>query len=335
MNSSPVFIVGAPRSGTTLAAKILGKHSRLFMPGETHYFDDIFSNQAKSSVPEDDESRQSIATRLFTLYERYYELEDQKRINKLFGNPQKLAEAIKDCGNHYQILEQFMKIQQESEGKCRWGNNAPRDIFNVSEIRACFPNCKIIICVRDVRAFLLSYKGKWKVTGESHSARLKRLYHPVVTSLLWKASMIKLKQIQEEVPSDSVLIVKYEDLVGNPERTVNKICACIEEKFEPSMLDVESQNSSYGSGGTGIFSTSVDRWVKGLDPQEIWIAQLLCRSEMELLGYKMEKVNINYFRVALTFIMTPYALLRALHANKESRGPLIPYLIRRLATFFR
>ncbi len=305
------------------------------MPGETHYFDDIYSNQAKSEVPEDDESRQSIAVRLFTLYERYYELEDQERINKLFVNPQKLAEAIKDCGDHCQILGQFMKVQQGSEGKCRWGNNAPRDIFNVSEIRACFPDCKIIVCVRDVRAFLLSYKGKWKVTGECHSARLKKLYHPVVTSLLWKASMIKLRQIQEDVPPDSIFVVKYEKLVGDPEGTVKELCDCIEEEFEPSMLDVESQNSSYGYGGDGIFSTSVDRWIQDLDPQEIWIVQLLCRSEMELLGYKKAKVNVNYFKVAWTLVTTPYALFRALYANKESRGPLIPYLIRRLAAFFR
>ena len=42
-NRHPVFIIGTPRSGTTLTAKILGRHSNIFMPGETHFFDDVYS----------------------------------------------------------------------------------------------------------------------------------------------------------------------------------------------------------------------------------------------------------------------------------------------------
>ena len=38
----PVFIVGLPRSGTTLVEQILASHSQVFGAGELHYCDETF-----------------------------------------------------------------------------------------------------------------------------------------------------------------------------------------------------------------------------------------------------------------------------------------------------
>ncbi len=39
--SSPIFIVGPSRSGTTLMRSMLNNHSEIHLAGETHYFDDL------------------------------------------------------------------------------------------------------------------------------------------------------------------------------------------------------------------------------------------------------------------------------------------------------
>ena len=78
----PIFIVGTPRSGTTLAAKILGHHSNVFMPGETHFFDDIFSNSTEFGSLKYSDSINKVSVRLFDLYGRYYEPDDQQRIEQ-------------------------------------------------------------------------------------------------------------------------------------------------------------------------------------------------------------------------------------------------------------
>ena len=106
-----------------------------------------------------------------------------------------------------------MTLQMRDVGKRRWGNNAPRDLFSYTDIAAFFPDARFIICVRDIRDFLLSYKGKWKVTGEEHVERLKRLYHPVVTSMLWKSSMRTVDQIRRTLPAENWVLVHYENLV--------------------------------------------------------------------------------------------------------------------------
>lgn len=329
---SPVFVVGTPRSGTTLTARILGSHSRIFMPGETHFFDDVYARARQLGDPGDGGARLDIARRLHSIYDRFYEPDDQRRITRLFPSVQELAAALDGCTDYGMILDRFMRLQMQAEGKVRWGNNAPRDLFNVREIRQYFPGAKLIVCVRDIRAFLYSYKGKWKVTGDAHVERLKKLYHPVVTSLLWKSSMRQLPLIEEMVPAADRIIVRYEDLVTCPEETVRSICRMIGEQYEPDMLAVEGHNSSTAPETAGIFSTSVDRWKHELSTEEIAISQHIAGGLLDRLGYAAMPVQAGRTRLLATWLATPAALVRALNANRDTRGPLIPYLARRVGS---
>lgn len=332
--SQPIFIVGTPRSGTTLTAKILNRHTNLFMPGETHFFDDIYSLKDVSS-PFSKEIASNISSRLFDLYARYYEPDDQHRIEKMFSSAESLRDKLSGCSSYADVLNRFMSMQMEYENKKRWGNNAPRDLFSIDDILAFYPDAKIIVCVRDVRAFLLSYQGKWKVTGDEHVERLKKLYHPVITSLLWKASMKLVPVLKKKVPEENLVIVKYEDLVTSPEKTVRSICGVIQEDYEPEMLNVITHNSSNAPQVGGIFSTSVDRWKTDLKPEEITISQMLCKKQLHELGYDIISSHSSIYKVVVNYLTTPYALWRALDANKEMRGPLLPYIYRRLSALIR
>ena len=133
-----------------------------------------------------------------------------------------------------------MLIQQELENKKRWGNNAPKDIFYIDKIISFFPNAKIVVCVRDPRDFLLSYKFKWRATSKEHVDRIKNLYHPVLTSLVWKSSVGQIAKVKKHVKEGNWILVKYEDLVADPEAKVKAICNCIDEEYEPNMLKINS-----------------------------------------------------------------------------------------------
>ena len=48
MKKRPIFIVGAPRSGTTLLQYMLRSHPRISLPtGESHFFVPIYHNRAQ------------------------------------------------------------------------------------------------------------------------------------------------------------------------------------------------------------------------------------------------------------------------------------------------
>jgi len=300
------------------------------MPGETHFFEDIYSRSKVLGTPDRPEALKKISRRMYSLYGRYYELPDQERIERIFSTTDALEKELVGCRNYCDLFSRFMAIQGVHEGKTRWGNNVPRDLFRVEEILRFFPDAKFVVCVRDIRAFLLSYKGKWMVTGQEHVDRLKALYHPVITSLLWKSSMKRLPAIRELVPQENLIVMRYEDLVSNPEMSIRRLCQIIEEEFEPTMLEVDSHNSSNVPVTKGIFASSIDRWRTDLMPEEIAVAQTIARPEMKRLGYSTVAVKPTWMRLAACTASAPLALLRALKANKEVRGPLLPYLARRI-----
>lgn len=330
---APVFIVGTPRSGTTLTARILGRHSRLFMPGEVHFFEDVFARRKELGDPGDPGSRRAILERLLSLFGRYNEPTDQQRVDALFSDPERRDELEAACVNYRELFSAFMEIQAGSEGKVRWGNNAPRDLFSVDEILTFYPDAKIIVCVRDVRDFLVSYRDKWMATSQEEAVRLRRLYHPVITTLLWKSSMKRFLELRNTLPEARLFELRYEDLVASPEATVKRICTFLEEPFEEAMLRIESNNSSAGERRKGIFDASVGRWREGLSPEDAQIGQMLAREELAFFGYPLERLRANPAKVAGSFLSTPWRLIHALRANQVKRGPLLPYLLRRTLPF--
>lgn len=334
-NNTPIFVVGTPRSGTTLTARILGRHSQIFMPGETHFFGDIYSRRKELGDLRDPSSMEKILDRLSTLYERYNEPSDQKRIEYLlFNEPEMLKKLRSACKDYKDILSFFMEVQLVEQGKVRWGNNAPKDIFDIENILSFYPNAKILICVRELRDFLLSYKDRWKFVPSEHSERVKCIYHPVITSLLWKSTVRLIPIIKKRVPKENLMIVKYEDLVQNPMDIIYKICKVVGEKFEPEMLEIDSNNSSREVQEKGIFSSSIGRWRGLLTREEAAVAQMIARKELEHLGYKLEKkIEANPFKVFSSFATSPFALYKGLDAGKALRAPLVPYLYRRIISF--
>jgi hypothetical protein len=331
-SDSPIFIVGTPRSGTTLTAKILGRHSNIFMPGETHFFEDIYARRGEIGDLVGAKEKRVVAERLYSLYHRHMEKESQFRVESMFADSTELYHLIESCHDYGEVLSTFMSAQMSYEKKFRWGNNVPRDIFHIEDIWALYPGAKVIICVRDIRAFLLSYRNKWKVArNDFQIERMKDIYHPVVTSLLWKSSMKTAMAVLGEPKSDDVKLVRYEDLVGEPNQTLASICQFIGEEFEPDIINVRGHNSSHTSQSQqGIFSTSINLWETELTAEEISVGQVVAQKEMLLLGYEKKPVSGSLLRMAYMFLQTPVALFRALRANRDIIGPLVPYMARRI-----
>ena len=333
--NEPIFIVGAPRSGTTLMAGILGNHSKIFIPGETHFFPDIYARRQRLGEPPEQQALQNILSRLSSLYQRYNEPNDQARVDKFIDKPLLTKQYMNRCRSYKDTFSWFMELQMAQMGKSRWGNQVPKDIFHIEQILDFYPNAKIIICVRDARDFLLSYKYKWRSTSADNVDRIQSLYHPVLTSLIWKSSIKRIADIQALVLAENQLLIRYEDLVSNPEKEIKKVCALVKEGYEPAMLNVKNHNSSNTKNNnkdSTIFSTSVGRWKTDLSTSEAYVANLLCHKQLTEMGYASNYNSINFAKVAWYFITLPAGLWRALNANKQSRGPLLPYLSKRLET---
>jgi hypothetical protein len=324
--SAPVFVVGPPRCGTTLMARLIGRHETMFMPGETHYMHDVFGSRTSDELAGNPHEQARVLSRLRTLYGRYNEALDQQRVERLFADTEAWSEDYFALRDHGEVFDWFMRLQMRASGKSRWGNNAPKDIFRVRDVLTMFPDARFVICVRDPRDFLTSYKFKWRATTPEHVERLKKLYHPVLTSLVWRASVKRIKDIEHSVHPDRYVVVKYENLVDQPEMELSRVCECVGIEYFPEMLEITENNSSRASAEGGIFSSSVGSWRREIDPAETNAALLVCWNQLGRLGYARTLVRCNWIKLAGYFASLPFGVVRAVLANRGDDVRLAPYL---------
>lgn len=306
-------------------------------PVEMHFFDDVYSRRREFGDPIKTTSAKRVIQRISTLYGRYYGPGYQRRVDLLFSDSERLEQLRRSCSSYQNLLSTFMALQMQAERKYRWGNHTPRDIFNLEAILSFYPDVRIIFCIRDVRDFLLSYHDLSKVVPDDHVSRISKLYHPVVTTLLWKGAVNRLRKVESLIKSGNLLVVRYEDLVRDPDRVVRQICQTIGEAFEPDMLNVQANNSSVVDNrkrSTGIFDTSVGRWRLVLPNEDAYIAQHLVRTELRLLGYQPESLQISTIKTLGILLRAPVVGISGLIANRGRRGPLIPYMAKRFGASF-
>ncbi len=321
---SPVFVVGPPRSGTTLTARLLGGLPRLFMPGETHFIEDIYHRRGNSvDLPQ---KLAEVLSRLRTLYGRFNEPDDQQRIDRLWESGA-FERELTGCRTHGEIFDAFMRVQAASVGKSRWGNQVPRDVFELETLFAMFPEARVVACIRDPRDFLVSYLDK--VTSSAEGARLLRLYHPILTSYLLKASARAILDGTSRFPS-AVHVLRYEDLVREPAAHLRQLCAFIGEEFHPRLLETEFSNSSTGARLSGISSRSAGRWRVDLAIEDAYFAQWICGSVMARFGYSQAKLQPRRLKAARIALLMPARTMSALAANRAKRGSTVRYLARRI-----
>ena len=331
---SPIFVVGTPRSGTTLTARLLGNIDSMFMPGETHFLEDIYSRRTKLGPPQDAVVANRIGLRLATLYVRYNEHDDQRRVDGLLDGGL-VQHVLADCTTYKAVFERFMTAQMTALGKSRWGNHVPRDLFMIATIMTWFPQARIVICARDPRDYLLSYRDNWRNWPGADAQRLRAIYHPLHTSLLWKASMRAALAAMKAWPEQTILN-RYEDMVAGPSTQMAKICAFVGERPREGLLDTKFSNSSNPAAAAGgIFRRSVGRWREALPQVDVAIAQGVCRHEMRELDYDLDAVGAQSWPLVKTLVAAPLAAVRAWHSNARVRGPALPYLLRRISAMLQ
>lgn len=369
MAQAPVFIVGPPRSGTTLVAGLLGNHPDIYAPapGETYFFDDVWTRKRELGKLESPQEISTAIERVATLFGRYDDPKMQALVNqridreRLFERTMGLLEQHPAPSGYGALYHAFTAQLAENAGKIRYCDDTPKHLFYLHTIFDLLPDAlvggttKAIACVRDVRDFLASYKNWWKKSIAG--LRIKNLYHPIVTSLLWNSSINLIRKYAFKCCQGSVMIVQYERLVGQPIAEVKRICSflgldapgCalpISDNLIASWIsNLKTHNSSFNpptgeasihagrpSANPGIFTTSINHWQDHLSPEEVWWAQRLTTDNMRFFNYAPAEIRPSYSPLLAYLASFPAAQIRAVRSAQ--RGPLAPYLAHRLIALF-
>lgn len=277
--TSPILVTGVYRSGTTLLSRILNNNSKLSITYDNVHFMRFCHNRFEPvSKPENYKS----------LLENI-----KKRVDKRMGidwNTEPVEQKIRsmDTIEYAYIYNEVMKSIIQESPEHRWGEKTMICWTRIPDFLQMFPKGKAIHVIRDTRDVLSSFK---KVTNEPGL----RYFDAVFTtfhSMTWAATEGR------KLPESNYLLVKYEDLVMKPEKTVKMIARFLEVDFESSMLDYTKfedrtkkeqwrANTAYEKSIKGIDNSSVGKFKNKLTSEEIFFAEIVAKSMLVHYGYEL------------------------------------------------
>lgn len=300
LNRKLIFVTGASRSGTTLLSTVLDNHRSVFGLKELHFFGQVWDPRSPVRF-----TRSQAIEGVASIFAHQ---QDGVLSWKVTDEHRRTAVAVvEDCGGSFadpaSLFAAAVIRLTHAASKTIPCEQTPRNIFYGEALLNAFPAAHIVHMVRDPRAVMASQKKRWQrrrlaATGGSvprhQTLRVWVNYHPYTAAKLWRGAMDSAIQLSSH---PRVTLVRFEDLVQQPESTVRMLCDRLQLDYDPRMLEVEHINSSHQSsvGGArkGLHTDTVDRWKDVLDSTEIAIAERYCGAHMKRFGYDVGTGSAN------------------------------------------
>lgn len=255
----PIVIGGSPRSGTTLLRRILDSHSRICSGPESGLF-----------LP----GRVSLE-----MLERGYGLEADL-IHAMLGASRSQAGFV----------EWFFRTYREQQGKPRWSEKTPLNVWHLDWIWEHFPEARFVHMIRDGRDVACSMRlhpDRRLVQGRMVEVRRDESMASIIRR--WVVSTGKGLHFRGDARYREV---RYEDLVTRPRETLEPMLEWIGEPFEEHMLAERADGKVIRRGAEfdakgALVATSVGRWRRDLSPTDIALVERLGGPRLRELGYPL------------------------------------------------
>jgi hypothetical protein len=265
MTRPPIFVGGAGRSGTTLMRVILDSHPNIACGPELKVIPRICQLWHEFQTA-------------FSPALREYSLEAGD-INGAFA----------------QLILSLLDKYRQHTGKPRLAEKSPNNVFFFEHLHYLFPESPLIHIIRDGRDVVCSLlEMDWRnpKTGE----RLEYTQNARKAAEYW-AKAVRAGQIARQKASLAARYqeVRYEQLVAQPEATLQKVFAFVEEPWDPAVLRFHEQRrnlageSSAAQVSTELYQSAVGRWQRDLKPEDKQAVKDAAGDLLLVLGYAQNR----------------------------------------------
>ena len=279
---TPVFMIGTQRSGSNLLRLMLNQLTELSSPHPPHILD-----------------------RMYPLLDSYGDLDKTQNFEQLVEDVCRLVElnpvawegvildrkdVLSRCKNN-SLMAAFGAVYDvcaEVQNAETWCCKSLANIKFVNDIEDYFDKPKYIYLYRDGRDVALSFKKA--VVGEKH------IYN-IATN--WAKTQEIAINLREQIESNRIFSVSYEQLTAEPEQTARAICDFLGMKYTATMLEFhktrEAENASKSSELWSNVTKPIDnnnsrKFVKEMSEQDIRIFESVAGHVLDKLGYTREYV---------------------------------------------
>lgn len=233
-SDTPIFVVGMPRSGTTLVETILGGHSKIFACGEVNYLSQLLNATGPDLAGH------------------------EQMLHCLSGLDKLTTEDLNNIGQHY--LKKLRKFNTSADYLV---DKLPHNFLFVSIIAKIFPNAKIIHVQRNPIANILSIYEQNFSQFHSYGGNIVNLIN------YYKTYQEFMNQMQTILPTGFVHSVSYEDLVNNTKEISEQFFNYCGLLFEEQCLELDEIKRSVMTASVSqvrnkVYKSSLRPW-EGLE----------------------------------------------------------------------
>ncbi len=283
ISSIPLFfIIGRPRSGTTLLRILFEAHPNVVIPPESPIIISLYKKYNKVRYWDEKIIREFTED---VFKQRYF---DKWLIDKEVLYQNLLAEKGENTFQQlFKVICLNYRSVYEKDEVTLLGDKNPAYSLYPGRIHELFPDAKIIHITRDYRD---NYLSLIRVNFEV----------PIVPLVVyrWKFAWKRMLKVKKQFP-ELFYTLKYEDLAADPEKKFREICEFLGLTFDPHVLSFyekkeEVEKTYSGSEEIAIVHKSLfnpistDRmnlWKKELTKRQIRVADLVAGKTAEKAGY--------------------------------------------------
>lgn len=308
----PIFIVGCPRSGTTLLSTMLHSHPRIAIAPETRFLLRNYRNRESFGDLQIEANRRKLAREITRPYRAMFRdlgIDRRRTMRRIVSGPPTLGSAFGA------VWQEFA----EARGKPRWGEKRPAYWWGSSIVLRLFPDAQFIHVTRDPRSCVASLlAAPWWRNGFEHA---------VAT---WVLADHHMRQFRRRQPGDVYHSLRYEDLVTDPRATLQSLCVFLGEDFDDAMLDHTSaaadivpERTSWHERTRGPLDPArAESWRSTLSAHQVGLIELVTRRRMKTHGYRPSGLGARPSAAELAAYYNRVARFEAriLRARRRDRG---------------
>lgn len=281
----PVIIIGLPRSGSTFLAHVLSCMKGLYV------FDDLYPYQGakalnlKGNLTPDQQkaflNKLSWSARAKIRFKKnIYAFAPQCTWKDIEALEESILTAFQDKDVTWPILlEEWLTRLSLYHNCSRWGYKTPQDFMNLEELSILFPGAQFVFIMRDPRKVMASFKNLPKKRDKQAPDGVSGQYHPIIYANYWKIAYEQTISFIDSHPKVQVYIIKFEDLVFDPDRESTNLAQFLNTDLNQS-VQVERTNSSFSSKSR-----------KDITSTETWLCEVIAGKVMEKAEYPLEKAQ--------------------------------------------
>lgn len=245
----PVFVIGYPRSGTSLTCRLLRRYLKVSFGTESQFIIRYKRRLGGYGDLRDDAQVRRLIADIAT--ERFFE---RSRRNWGFVLDQDRAFAALRGRTYADVLHAIFGQLAVHNGMARWGDKTPQYNGDLGTLLELFPDAQFLHIVRDGRDVALSIRQT--TFGPKNAAECAED---------WRNAVLAIDAFASRLAPGQFLQVRYEDLIGDAAGTLRRVGGWLGiDDRDGALANVINTQVAHE-----LLGNNTDKWRRCMHPREL------------------------------------------------------------------